>query len=375
MSHLNRHITTMHADDTMEVSDSKEIKEEPDEQSSSTTANIEEEAPEEAITEPVVEEPKKSSVKKKYKCQFCTESFDERNQLSLHIVSHKESPRKRGRPSKRDTQLRIQKQKEQKRLDKLQDSNEGSQNQSSDADSSNDEDKPLSAFRDMKNDVKTEIDELADGNCTMCDRVITNFDKLRVHLRKHTGEKLASCKICGQNFIQKSQLKRHLMTHCNINTYRGVELRLRPDLFKGDYSEDGKEEPILDTDTQETLVDRIMRYLTEKGAEGVNRFIQVTTTSAIDMFTESESSDSENEQNGSATLASKRRYQYCSVCNAAFLRSDHIIRHMSTHDPSQFDDKCEVCERVFPNRDLLERHRRSQCENVEKQHKCKVSKK
>lgn len=265
-------------------------------------------------------------------------------------------------------QLRLQKQREQKRLDKLQDPNDDSQNRSSDADSSNDEDKPLSAIRDMKNDVKFEVEEVTDGNCTMCDKVITDIDKLRIHLRKHTGEKLAVCRICGRNFVQKSQLKRHLMTHCNINTYRGVELRLRPDLFKFDGSDGIVDDPILDTDTQETLVDRIMRYLTEKGPEGVNRFIQVTTTSAMDMFTESESSDSEAERSS----ASRRKTQFCSVCNAAFLRSDHIVRHMSTHDSGQFQDICEVCERIFPNRDLLNRHKKSQCENVDKQHRCKV---
>lgn len=90
MSHLNRHILTMHADGAQQQEDNDDncndddegVKEEPEEQSVVAPS-----------TEHTVVDDKKSSSKKKYKCQFCAESFDERNELSVHIISHKEAPR------------------------------------------------------------------------------------------------------------------------------------------------------------------------------------------------------------------------------------------------------------------------------------------
>lgn len=39
-----------------------------------------------------------------------------------------------------------------------------------------------------------------------------NFD-LRQHIRSHTGEKPFQCIVCGRAFAQKSNVKKHMITH------------------------------------------------------------------------------------------------------------------------------------------------------------------
>ena len=46
--------------------------------------------------------------------------------------------------------------------------------------------------------------------CPFCQKIMRTGDKMRRHIRIHTGERPYTCQICGQTFNQNSALQTHI---------------------------------------------------------------------------------------------------------------------------------------------------------------------
>lgn len=51
--------------------------------------------------------------------------------------------------------------------------------------------------------------------CEFCDRVLASKKGLKIHQRRHTGEKLRKCEVCQAQFTRTNHLRRHLQ-NCHI---------------------------------------------------------------------------------------------------------------------------------------------------------------
>ena len=55
--------------------------------------------------------------------------------------------------------------------------------------------------------------DITENKCNQCKYKSSNAGHLRIHLKRHSGEKPNKCNQCASAFSEASQLKRHENTH------------------------------------------------------------------------------------------------------------------------------------------------------------------
>ncbi|XP_050307631.1 zinc finger protein 420-like [Anthonomus grandis grandis] len=229
--------------------------------------------------------------------------------------------------------------------------------------------------------------------CKECNKILTTYSGLNIHLRRHTGE-LNKCGHCDKSFTKKSHLSRHLIQAHGIaraktknkgdKKVRQCEFCDRKFKYKKSFLHHMQVEHGLsdaDSDNEVTC---------EKSQENTE------PTSDINIKNNLENTESElikdSETSNDAILAEimqkiepsddmqeithldeetkqKIKIYTCEVCSAQFARANHLDRHMTLHR-SLLNHKCDQCEQSFYTEALLKQHLEQQ--HVNKPYICTI---
>lgn len=143
--------------------------------------------------------------------------------------------------------------------------------------------------------------------CPICPRTLSHRKILRLHIRSHLGKNLLHCKICNRGFAKGSNLNRHMLLHCKIDSKEENQILSAATQNNGCFS---------CPYCAKTLIDRqtFRLHIRLHISKGLVR---------------------------------------CDICNRGFEDDDELQKHMSCHG-NQFS--CSYCDQIFNSYHLRKDH-------------------
>lgn len=176
--------------------------------------------------------------------------------------------------------------------------------------------------------------------------------------------KECTCLICNESFKRIAQLRKHLAWHMtDEESFVNINLKTKKQLFD-------PTEISIDTENQSDLVRHIQNALVTNQNQ---RFYLIVNKNHWELALSDSETESETEDFLTDEWKQPLHDYQCSMCDKSFDRVHKIVFHMKhEHDAVEFVDKCAHCQKIFPNRHILEKHLRNQCENGVKKIECRI---
>ena len=177
---------------------------------------------------------------------------------------------------------------------------------------------------DLKVHMKESHPDISRHQCTVCSKKFILWDRLRDHMRIHTGEIPFKCTLCPKTFSMESALHSHMRMH----TGDRLECRFCPATF-----------------FHKTTLNRHER-----------RHIDKVGLFKCTVCEQSFSETSELKFHQKEAHPDLDQYK-CTVCFQTFKSSNHLRDHMATHTEDR-PFKCTNCPQTFHSESMLTLHMR-----------------
>ena len=196
------------------------------------------------------------------------------------------------------------------------------------------------------------IDKLT---CHLCLKKFKKGYNLRQHLMIHSNEKPFHCDICGKNFVQKSQLNRHLTSH----------------KLKNQSSKNCEEEISFEAVTKSG---RKIAIEPQRLFKCQNCDFETASHPKWLSHSHSQVFDCQNCDKKFASEKSLKSHRkicettekdlQCSICQKGFSCQTYLKKHFLTHE-QETAIKCKVCDKTFKRMDNLKRHSKIHSEEAQ----------